>query len=58
MSERPVIPLPIRAVRRGRADALKNAANLAYEVCHNMVAQHGYAWPQELAERVELTLAQ
>ncbi|WP_201379319.1 aminoglycoside 6-adenylyltransferase [Ktedonobacter sp. SOSP1-52] len=49
--------LPASASLNGMADALKNAANLAYEVCSNLATQHSYAWPQELAERVKLTLA-
>jgi Streptomycin adenylyltransferase len=43
---------------KGMADALKNTAQLASEVCSNVATQHDYAWPQILAKRVEMVLAQ
>ncbi|GHO73483.1 hypothetical protein KSD_12540 [Ktedonobacter sp. SOSP1-85] len=50
--------LPDAASLRGMTDAIKNTATLAIEVCSNAAAQHGYVWPEVLAERVEKSLAQ
>lgn len=32
------------------------AAELGYEVCESIAAQHGWAWPRELADRTPALL--
>jgi hypothetical protein len=38
--------------------ALRNTVQLGRELCANIAAKHGLAWPEQLAERVEQVLSE